>query len=63
MTFSELEEAIAEAERFLKRAKELKKTWVEESKNNSYVYPPQAQNAAMKPSSLDLSKVLPRLRK
>jgi hypothetical protein len=61
-----LEVAIAEAERFLERAKALQE-WRKSNIQNKHMFSYEADyrrlNASMKRSSLDLSKALPVLRK
>jgi hypothetical protein len=57
-----LEIAIAEAERFLERAKALQK-WRSTCKKEEWRADDPTLSASMKRSSLDLSKALPVLRK
>jgi hypothetical protein len=57
-----LEVAIAEAERFLERAKALQK-WRSTCKKEEWRADDPTLSASMKRSSLDLSKALPVLRK
>ena len=57
-----LEVAIAEAERFLERAKALQK-WRESGRKGEWTRDDPTLSASMKRSSLDLSKALPVLRK
>jgi hypothetical protein len=56
-----LEVAIAEAERFLERAKDLQK-WREICQRDSWTPDDRTLSAAMKRASLDLTKALPPLR-
>jgi len=60
MTKRDLETAVAEAARFLSRAKDVKETW-EPSIHG--VYPASQESAACKRASLDLTRALSQLRK